>query len=153
MSGMQQHVINNVNLNTDLLQYKKVILTAANIRALETTAINLVSAVAGKMVLLEQALLVYNVGATASFDDAAADGDLQILYTTSGTVASLTLDADGFLDNASDQARSIKPLATDIDVVNGEGLEIKNDGNAYTGATADGVVDVHIWYRIISSNL
>lgn len=97
------------------------------------------------------AILILDKGATA-YDDAAADGDLVIRYTDgSGAIASTTLDADGFIDGATDQIRTLKPITTDLTPVASSPLVLDNTGDEFTGG--DGVLRVKVAYRIYPTGL
>ena len=97
-------------------------------------------------------VLVLNFVATA-MDDAAADGNLNIVEETSGTVRSLTVEADAFVDASATTLTTVKPLATDLKLVANKGLLLDNDGAEFTiVGGGDSTMTVIIQYRIIDLN-
>src|SRR5690606_10863003 len=102
------------NIN-GVLFYKEVTVTSAELLALAASPKTSVAAPgAGRVLEFEGAILILDKGATV-YDDAATDGDPAIRYTDgSGTIVSTTLDADGFIDSASDIIKTMKKLTTDI---------------------------------------
>jgi len=86
---------------------------------------------------------------TATIDDCAADGDLQIRYDAS-TVVSLTVEANDLVDAVADAASTAKPLATDVTLLADKKLELYNNGAEYTVVGGgDGVLKILINYRIL----
>lgn len=129
------------------LFYKEVTVTSAELLALAASPKTLVPAPgAGRVLEFESAILMLDKGATA-YDDAATDGDLAIRYTDgSGTIVSTTLDADSFIDAASDTVKTIKKLTTDIALTANAALVLDNTGAEFTGG--DGVLRVKVAYRV-----
>jgi hypothetical protein len=134
-------------------------ITAAQTRALAATQIDLVAAPgAGLYNVFLGAMFELDFG-TVAHDDAAADGNLVVRYTDgSGQIAGV-LEADTFVDGASDQARWLMPTADvagaanpGITPVANAAIVLDNDGAEFTGS-GDSVIDITVYYATISSQL
>ena len=143
--------VNTLNLDTasSMIQTATVEISSAQLKALNGTPIQLVAAPgADKFVDFLGAVIGLNY-ATAAMDDPTGDGDLQIRYDA-GTVASLTVEAAGFIDAAANAASTCKPLATDVIIVANKKLELYNDGAEYTaGGGSTATLTVIVNYRIL----
>lgn len=107
---------------------------------------------AGKYIQYLGGALILNFVTTA-MDDAAADGNLTIIEETSGTVRSLTIEADGLVDATADALITVKPLATDLVLVANKGLLLDNDGAEFTiVGGGDSTMTAIVQYRIIDLN-
>ena len=144
--------VHSDDLAPETIQYAEVEITSAELLALAATPITVVAAPgAGKVLEFVSATVILDKGATA-YDDAAADGDLAIRFTDgSGVIVSTTLDADTFIDGATDQIRTLKPLTTDITPVADAVLVLDNTGAEFTGG--DGVLRVKVAYRVHATGL
>lgn len=129
-----------------------VTVSSAELLALAAAPKTLVAAPgAGYVLEFLGAIVILDKGATA-YDDAAADGDLVIRYTDgSGAIASTTLDADTFIDGATDQIRTLKPIVTDLTPVANAALVLDNTGDEFTGGT--GTLTVKVSYRVHATGL
>ena len=78
----------------------KVILTAAQIKALNATPVQIIAAPgAGKGIVVEKALLTKSTG--IAYDGIAAGEDLTLKYTNGSGATILTAEMTGFLDSAA----------------------------------------------------
>lgn len=134
------------------IQQKTVAISTAEMEALETTPKALVAGQAGKVIHYLGGVITADFNATA-FDDAAADGDLVVRLDTAGTVVSTALDGDGFVDAVADTVKTLKPLTTDITLVPGEGLELFNDGAAFTSTGGDTTFSITFNYIVYDDAL
>jgi hypothetical protein len=121
-------------------------LSSANLLAL-TTPITLVAAQGADTVIeFVSALLIHDAG-TAYVEPSAPD-DMVIQYDT-GTDASASIDATGFLTVTSDEIRLVpSTLALSVDLVpeKNKAIEIINTGSDYT--TGTGTMTVKVTYRV-----
>lgn len=127
------------------MQYAKVTLTAAQVKALHGTPITLVAAPgAGKFVQLLDAALYLNYG-TAAF---AAGSTVQLIMNS---IAIATTTA-ALLNNGS--SIMIQPAFPALATTASQGaanaaLTITASGSEFT--TGDSTVDVHLWYAVITA--
>jgi len=141
------------SINEGGIQSATVSITATELRAIETTPIELVATPgAGKWLEFISAHFFLDFG-TIAFDDAAADGNLDVTYTNLAGESVGGLEADGFIDAVADahkitkNADVLEPCA-DIATATNKALVLSNDGAAFTGATADSVLLVRTFYRV-----
>ncbi len=133
-------------------KYERVTVTSAEILALFTTPKPLVAAPgAGKFIEFLGATIMLDATTTA-YAGVGATEDLAIRHTdASGVIVSTTLEATGFIDQTTDQIRTIKPIATDITpVVNSPLVLHMLNGEVTTGT---GVLYVNVSYRIHETGL
>ncbi len=132
--------------------YERVVVSSAEILALFTTPKTLVAAPGpGRLLNLLGAMIYLDATATAYAGVDAAD-DLTIRYTNAaGAAASNTLEATGFIDQTTDQIRTIKPIATDITPVANAPLVLHLSNSNIT--TGTGVLYVDILYAIHTTGL
>ena len=139
----------NIDTASSMIQTATIEISNAQLKALNGTPIQLVAAPgADKFVDFLGAVIGLNY-ATAAMDDPTGDGDIQIRYDA-GTVASLTVEAAGFIDAAANAATTCKPLATDVIIVANKKLELYNDAAEYTsGGGSTATLTVCVNYRVL----
>lgn len=133
-------------------RFARVTLTSAEILALFTTPKTLVPAPGpGKIVEFLGMTLILDATATA-YAGVDAGEDICVKYTNAaGAIVSTTLASTGFIDQTSDQIRTIKPITTDITpVVNAPLVLHLLVGNITTGT---GVLYANVHYRIVETGL
>lgn len=142
-----------------VLKSKKVTITSTQVLALAAAPQELVAAVASTYLVFVSALIELDKGATA-YDDAAADGDLVIRYTNGSGEAIAFIEADGFIDSATDDVRFVGGQNEDeagananlpITPVVNSAIVLDNNGAEFTGG--DGALDIVINYYEITSQL
>jgi len=139
----------NIDTASTMIRTAAVTISNAQLQALNATPIQLVATPgANKYLDFLGAIIALDYG-TATIDDCAADGDLQIRYDAS-TVVSLTVEANDLVDAVADAASTAKPLATDVTLLADKKLELYNNGAEYTVVGGgDGVLKILINYRIL----
>ena len=83
----------------------KVVLTAAEVRALNATPQTLVYAKGAGMVIMPESVVVRKLVTTAAFGGIATGEDLTLRYTDEDGTALLTVETTGFLDAAAASSR------------------------------------------------
>jgi hypothetical protein len=137
-------VIPSANLDPQVIQYKKVTLTAANMLALHGTPITGIAAPgAGKAIQLIDALIYINFNTTAY----AAGSVFQIVV---GGAAVATTTA-ALINNGA--ALIIQPAFPLVGTTNSEGtgnsaLTLTASAGEFT--TGDSPVNVHLWYAVVT---
>lgn len=130
----------------------EVTVSTAEVLALNATPKTLVAAPgAGKLLVFMGAIIALDYN-SAAYAGIAAGEDLAIKYTDgSGVIASTTLETTGFLDQTSDQIRTIRPLATDITPVANAPLVL----HLLTGeiTTGNSPLKLTVFYRIVATGL
>jgi len=143
--------VNTLNIDTaeSMIRTATVAVSSGEIKALNAAPKELIAAPgAGKYIDFLGAVIALDYG-TVTYDDAGADGNLQIRYDAA-TVVSLTVEGNGLIDATEDAATTAKPLATDVTMLANKKIELFNDAAEYTGgAGGDGVLKVIINYRIL----
>lgn len=134
----------------ELIRTVKVSLTAAEIKAMETTPkVVVVAQGANKVIEFVSAWARLNDDGT-DYDDAAAQGDLAFAYVDeSGTVVSGVVDADGFIDATEERHCTFVPASVaSATVAQAENVALVffNDGDAFTTGTR--TMDVWVSYRM-----
>lgn len=135
-------------------QTRTVKLTAAEIKALATTQIELVPAPgADKFIEFVGAILILDND--TNYDDAATQGDLQITYTNGdGVAASDAIESEGFIDCTADTITSAVPVKDAIVAASAcvdQALVLDNSGAEFT--TGTGTMTVKITYIIHDAEL
>lgn len=137
----------NIETNeTDIasnLQIASVDLTAAEIKALNTTPQELVAAPgAGKVIEFVSAVLFLDHGGI----DYDTNGNITIQTDTTNTTLSDTIAEGDFLFNSADSYRVVQALSADEQLDANEALEI----TVGTGdpATGDGILTIKVMYRV-----
>ncbi len=154
MTGVQG-VSSTSTLPTSIDNTVIVDIDSDEIRAIESTPITLVAAPgATKYLEFVSATLILDYG-TVTFDDAAGDGNLVIGYVDeNGIQASQDIEANAFIDATVDTFTTAIPKKDVISAASvsvNKALVIYNDAAAYTGATADSVIQVIVQYRTHTS--
>ncbi len=158
-TGVNVDVLNNftddAGSSLNLMAITIVDISSAEILDIEATAITLVAAPgANKYLELVSAVLILDEG-TIDFDDAASDGNLVIGYNnTSGVKVSQDIEADGFIDATVDTITNAIPKKDAIVAASAsvnKALVLFNDGTTFSGATANGVLQVITTYRLHTS--
>lgn len=129
-------------------QIATVVLTAAQIRSLVGTPITLVAAVGGSYHEPVALQFMLDFG-TVAFDDAAALGNL-VVSAAGGGIGWAVQEADGLVDAVADAHRFARVASLDTPANNtptSAAIQIANNGGEFTGAAADSVLRVRIWYR------
>ena len=142
------------NLAADgFMQYADVTLTAARVKALATTPIELVAAQgAGKQIHFMGASFKLNYGSEVF----AESGDnLAVKYTNaSGVAVSDTIEMTGFIDQSADTYTNAVPVKDAIvaaAAAENQALVLDNVGSNITGnASNDSTVDVRVYYVVHS---
>jgi hypothetical protein len=126
------------------IRNKKVSLTAAQIKALPTTSITLISAIGvGYVIEVISAIVRLNYG-TEAFNQ---DNDLQI--RTDNITGDNSFITPGFLDLTSDAILSFQPaMGYAPNYVDNNEVKVRKGGVDST--TGDGTIDIYITYRIIT---
>ena len=139
--------------------YQDTQLIDAEILAIATTPIEVVAAPgAGRAVIVTAAYFFLVVGLGA-YDDAAADGDLDLIYAGGADASGgLAVEADTFIDAAIGTAARYMGGATDILIptevtpVENVGIELSNDGAEFTTVgndTSANTLSVRVYYDIV----
>lgn len=136
-------------------------LTDTNILALAATPITVVPApAAGFANVVHAAYFHLDVGAGA-YDDAAADGDLGLIYEDGADqTAGMTVQADTFIDSATDVGRflvngydPVGDAALPIIPIAAKAIQLNNDGAEFTTVSNDtstNTLSVRVWYSIVA---
>jgi len=139
--------------STSAMQYADVTLTAAEIKALATTQIELVAAQgAGNAVLFMGAQFKLNYGSEVF----AESGDnLQVKYTDdSGAAVSAAIETTGWIDQSADTMTNAIPKADAIVAAasaENQALVLDNIGSNITGnASNDSTVTARIFYQVVA---
>lgn len=142
-----------VALNEGIMNYATVSLTSAQVKALETTQIELVAAPgAGKAIKFMGAQLKLVYGGTNAFTEAG--DNLGIKYTDdTGVQVSQTIEMTGFIDQTASMYTSGEPandaIVTAAAAENAP-LVLDNLGSAIAGNAAnDNTLEVSVAYRIV----
>lgn len=144
------------NTGTSTLKVATISITAAEVRALVATPIELVAAPgAGEIIEFISALLILDQG-TSVFTEAGANDNLAIEYDGGAAVAvSETIEMTGFIDQNADFVTRAIPVKDPIDaagdIVNKNlviaGLDDEFGGNGED----DSVLQVTITYRVVTA--
>lgn len=125
------------------------VLTSAEILALHTTAIEIVPAVPGNIIvpILAYAFMDYPASGGAAYAAIADGDDLQLRYTDVSGVVALTIETTGFLDQTTDQRRvAIGAPGAGIVPVTGAALVAALGGAITTGNSP---VSLRVYYYLI----
>lgn len=143
------NAVTSALLDVTTLQYVKVSLTSANLKAMYATPVVIIAApAADHIITVKESTCVYQYS-TAQY---TAGGALGFQYDTtahlagvlaSGTLAGATFD--GFAANNTFQLRGANAGGLYTATV-GKGLYISNDTAAF--ATGSGTMDVYVWYTV-----
>jgi hypothetical protein len=141
---------------SDVLNYADVTVTAAQIKALNATPVQLVAAPgAGKVLIFEGAHIALDYG-SAAFDGIASGEDLSIKYTDGSGAEVGQCEATGFLGATADAIRYMRPQAaasgsSAITPVANAPLVL----HMLVGeiATGDSVLKIRIFYRTVPTRL
>ncbi len=134
-------------------------LSDSEIRALAGTPQALVAAPGANRAVIVHALYAYLFRPTNSFDDAAADGNLNLKYAGAADASGgLTAEADAFIDAGASTGRLWR---TGYDYVAGAALVVTpvanvavvldNNGAEFTSAadTVLNTLSLRVWYSVI----
>ena len=123
---------------------EEVALTAANLIAMYTTPVTLVEGVAGKVLELVGAVVIFDYGTTQF----TGGGAVKLVEETSGTVLSGTVAA-AKITAAADSIDKVSPL--EVTLTAAKGIQISNDTAVF--AAGDGVARVKVAYRVHTTGL
>lgn len=126
----------------------------AQLQALAGTPVAVVPApAAGKyiQVLFWRCRMIFG---TAALDDAAADGNLILLYSGGATIDAM--EADGLVDSAATTqglSWNLTELLVAESAVDATAVEISNDGAEFTVVGGgDGTMEVEVFFRTLDTN-
>lgn len=139
--------------NMPLLKRSLTALSNANLQALAGTPIEVVAAEAGKIHVVVGWRFRLIFGTTA-IDDAAADGNLILMYAGADTIDSM--EADGLVDaSATTQGISMnltERISAESDLDN-KAVQISNDGAEFTVVGGgDSTAEVEVFYYTLDTN-
>ncbi len=141
-----------VALNEAIMSYATVSLTAAQIKALATTPIELVAAPGASKAIKFMGAVLKLVAGTEVL--AEAGDNLGIKYTdAAGVQVSQTIECTGFIDQAADTYTNSEPAIDAIVAAasaENQALVLDNLGVNFTGnASNDATLEISIAYRIV----
>lgn len=90
-----------------------ITVTNAQLLALNATPKTLIAAPGANKVIMPVLVIAKAVFATAAFDGVAAGEDFALKYTNAAGTQLMSIEATGFIDQASDQTR-IAPMSTSL---------------------------------------
>ena len=122
----------------------EVALTAANIIAMYTTPVTLVAGVAGKVLEVVSAVIIFDYGTVQM----TGGGTVKLVEETVGTVLTGTIAAS-VINAAADSINRLLPLA--VATTEAKGIQISNSTAVF--ATGDGVARVKVTYRTHTTGL
>jgi hypothetical protein len=134
------------------LQTASVTITAAQVKALNTTPITLIAAPGeGYALALDSAVLFLDYE-SAAYDEIAAGEDLNIRYTDGSGQLVATIETDPFLTATADALRYVQPATTAAitPVENAALVLYMATGNIATG---DSPLKIKLYYRVIPAAL
>ena len=143
-----------VSLIEGQMQFATVTLTATQVKALETTQIELVAAPgASKILKFMGASLKLTYGGSNAFTEAG--DNLAIKYTDdTGVQVSQTIESTGFIDQTADTYTNAEPAIDAIVAATGaenQALVLDNLGSAIAGNAADdNTLEVSVAYRVVA---
>jgi hypothetical protein len=129
-------------------------LTSAQVKALRATPQTIIPAPgAGKLIVVESAVLQLNYGGTNAFTETT--DNLVLQYTDSGTDITGSIETTGFIDQTADTIAIVRPttiaaMAAATAGVN-EAVELFNtgDGEIAGNAANNNTLNVTILYRVV----
>lgn len=142
-----------VSLNEGVMNYATVSITSAEVKALETTQIELVAAPgAGKMIKFMGAVLKLVYGGTNAFTESG--DNLAVKFTDdSGVAVSQTIEMTNFIDQTADTYTNAQPVINAIvaaSAAENAPLVLDNLGSAIAGNAAnDNTLEVSVAYRVV----
>ena len=149
--ALEDHSVPQVKLDESTIQYAQVEISSAEILALFTTPKELVAAPGdGKVLEFVSLLLAYDFNTTVYTVGAATD--LQVKYTDgAGAAVSTTEAVTGFLDQATDQLRSLDKLEASLTPVANAPLVLTLAGANPT--LGDSPIHAKVAYRVHATGL
>lgn len=137
------------------LQYRKVQYSAAELKAMNTTPVELVGYPgAGKALLLDKVVLNEHGGST----DYDQDSDITVVYWTEGGAAGTTVStaANDFLNDGTAGSVAVISRITTNDELSENGFTLEEGHAFYLSATAspynaagDRLMTAHVWYWVV----
>lgn len=135
------------------LQWRDILLSNADIKAIRATPITVVSApAAGNVIMFMGAMLKLNYGGTNVFTEAG--DNLAFRYTNgSGAIVSQTIETTGFIDQAADTITNALPKIDAIVAASAseaQALVLHNIGGAEISGNAgnDNTVNLRVYYLV-----
>ena len=129
----------------ECVQYdvKRVVVTSAQVLALNATEIELVPAQGADTVVEFLGAVVHKPAGTA-YADVGADDDLEIRYTDeSGAQVNTLLECTGFVDQTTAQTRITRPIVTEYTPVINKGLFLHMKTGEITTGNSPLIVTIH----------
>lgn len=135
-------------------------LNDAQILALAAAPVTIVAAPGANRAVVVDAIYFFLDVVDGAYDDAAADGNLNLRYVGGGDAsAGFEMEADAFIDAAADAARFfahahdyVAGAALVVTPVANVGIELDNDGAEFTTAgndTAANTLSIRVYYHIV----
>jgi len=153
---IQNQLADRNGISAGKILEKEVTLTNAELKALNTTAKELVAAPgSGKLIEFVSAVLFLDVGSEVLSESA---DNLDIEYDDgTGPAVCTTIECTGFIDQAVDQimvapAIVVAGTNTASSAVNKNLVLLSNDGDFGGNASADAIMVVKVMYRILDFN-
>lgn len=136
--------------NPEVLQLRRVVLTPTDIKALNTTAYELVPSM-GPDTYIEYLGGVIGLNFKSAAYASVAN-NLTVRYTDgSGTIVSTSLSGTGLLDASADVVKTLRPISTDYTMTVAKGLFLSiASANPTTGNSP---VYFNVYYRVHSLGL
>jgi len=125
------------------LETRRVVVTSAEILALNATPVTLIPA-QGTDTVVEFVSAVFHKPAGTAYADIAGGDDFAIKYTNgSGAQVNTSLEATGFMDQTTAQTRITRPIVTEYTPVENAALVLQMLNSEITTGDSPLVVTVH----------
>lgn len=131
----------------DVIAYADKTLTAAQVKALNGTPIEVLAKPAAGAAVIPVGAIAFMDYGTVAYDGVAEGEDLTLRYKDGNGAQLLTFETTGFLDQGSDQIRYAFPVATNITPATEAVVAHMAAGDIATG---DSPIKIRFYYRLIS---